>query len=384
VLDSDLDYWAVCESFVAGCPRCTAAIVLDVGSAGGTLSVGHVRGYGARPDLECHQQLSVPSLFAAPTSVGQVLCYRGRLWLAGARAAGLPARGLDLTRLAHLARGTDAGARRMAVELIRVAGRHDPGRAADALRQALRDDDPGVTAAAASVLVEVAPDAARSELDTIVPLLLRAASPAAFVALGEPAFHVALGLLGELEPPARRLVVRQIGSCGAATPEALDAVVRAFADGDAAVRREAVVASRRLGAAARPALPALVSGLRSAQPEFRRLCLIAIGEIGGLDSGGVSRVAEALGDPDAEVRGEAARVLGGLGPAAAAALPALVGRLGDAEASVRVQAAYALGALGPAARGALPELRRLLQDPHHRVRWQAGAAIGQVEGAPPG
>jgi HEAT repeat protein len=384
LLDSDLDYWAVCESFVAACPRCKEAIVLDVGGAGGTLSVGHVRGYGARPDVEYHQHLSIPSLLAEPTPVGPVLSYHGRVWLSGARAARFPARGADLPRLARLARGRDAGVRRRAVVLIGVAGRHNPDRAVGALRRALHDGDPDVALAAASALVELAPSAARSEAGTLVRLLLRAGSLAALAPLGEPALRAAVGLLGDVEPPARRLIVRHIGECGVPTPEALDAVVRAFADGDPAVRREAVVAARRLGPAARHALPALFSGLRSPDGQFRKLCLIAIGGIAGSDAASVSYVAEALGDPDPEVRGEAARALGGMGPAAAAALPSLVRRLSDVEASVRVQTAYALGALGPAARGALPELRRLLQDPHHRVRWQAGVAIQKLEGGGPG
>jgi HEAT repeat protein len=380
VLDSDLDNCAVCESFVAACPQCTAAIVLDVRDAGGAVSVGYVRGYGARPDLECHQHLCVPSLFAAFTSVGPVLCYRGRVWLPGARAAGFPARGADLTQLARLTRDTDPGTRRTAVALIRVAGRNDPGQAAGPLLQALHDDDPGVALAAASALIELAPNAARSELATIVPLAVRAGAVAELTALGEPAVRVAVDLLGDGGPPARRLIVRSIGACGAPMPEAVDALVRALDDQDTAVRREAVVAARRLGVAGRPALPALVSGLRSSDGEFRKLCLIAIGEIAGTEAASVSPVAEALGDPDAEVRREAARVLGGAGPPAAAAAPLLVRLLHDAEPSVRVQAAYALGRLGPAARDAVPELRRLLQDPHHRVRGQAGVAIRQVEG----
>jgi HEAT repeat protein len=380
VLDSGLDYWAVCESFVAACPRCTAAIVLDVGDAGGAVSVGHVWGRGARPDVDYHQQLSVPSLFAAFGPAGPVLCCRGRVWLPGARAAGFPNRGADLPQLARLAQRADTAARRTAVELIRVVGRHDPDQAAGALRQALHDDDAGVMLAAASGLLELAPNAARSEVDRIVPLLLRAGSTAQCVALGDPALRVAVGMLGDAGPPDRRSIVRYIGACGNPTPEALDALARAFADEDAAVRREAVIAARRLGPAARHTLPALVSGFGCADGEFRKLCLIAIAETAGPDAAGVGPVVEALGDPDPELRREAARVLGGVGPAAAAASPSLVRLLSDVDSSVRVQAAYALGKLGPAARDALPELRRLLQDPHHRVRAQAGVAIRQVEG----
>ena len=147
VLDSDLDYCAICESFVAACPRCTAAIVLDVSDAGGAVSVGHVRGHGARPDLECHQHLSAPSLFAAFTSVGPVLCYRGRVWLPGARATGFPARGADLIQLARLARDTNPGTRRTAVALIRVAARNDPNLAVGPLLDALHDGDPNVALA---------------------------------------------------------------------------------------------------------------------------------------------------------------------------------------------------------------------------------------------
>jgi HEAT repeat protein len=354
--------------------------VSDAGGAGG---VGHVRGYGARPDLDCHQHLSVPSLFTAFTSVGPVLRYRAKVWLPGARAAGFPAGGADLPRLARLTRDTDPGTRRTAVALIRVAGRNDPNQAAGPLLQALHDDDPDVALAAASALVELAPSAARSDLETIVPLLVRAGAAAERTALGEPALRVAVGMLGGVGPAARRLVIQSVGAGGRPASEALDALVRAFADEDAAVRREAVAAARRLGAAARRALPALAGGLWSADGEYRMLCLTAIGEIAGPDAGAVTPVVEALGDPDPGVRREAARVLGGAGPAAAVALPSLVRLLDDVEPSVRVQAAYALGKLGPAGRDALPELRRLTQDSHHRVRWQAGVAIRQVEGDAP-
>jgi hypothetical protein len=85
ILDSHLDYWAVCECFVAKCPSCKDWIVLEVGGAGG-VSVGHVRGYGARPDIWEHQHPSFPSLVAEPSSAGPVLSYRGRVWLPGARA----------------------------------------------------------------------------------------------------------------------------------------------------------------------------------------------------------------------------------------------------------------------------------------------------------
>jgi HEAT repeat protein len=360
VLDSDLDYWAVCDRFVAKCPSCKDRIVLDVGRGGG-VSVGHVRGYGARPDIWDYQHLSFPSLVAVSTSAGPVLSYRGRVWLRGAQAEQVIPQGADLSRLARLAQDRDANSRRRAVELLGVAGQHDRDQAVSALRQGLRDEDPGVALAAVDALLELAPEAALSDLGTVIPVLLRSwdRSPPrsldAFVALGEPALRMALGLLGDVGPIARRLIVRLLGGQGVSSPEALEALLGSLADEDVAVRREAAIAAGWLGAAARRTLPALLDCLRSEDQQLRRLSLRAIGAIGGCD---VAVLTEQLGDDDPEVRREAALALAQLGPAAAMAVPHLTGRLSDADVSVRIQAASALRRVGPAAQGALPELRR--------------------------
>src|SRR5262249_4855254 len=162
----------------------------------------------------------VPSLVAASTSVGPVLCYRGRVWLTGARAGPAIPQGADTARLAHLTEDPDAGLRLRAVELLEVAGPHDRDRAVGALRRASHDVDPGVASAAVHALLRLAPDAAASELGTVVPLLLRSwdrdppRSLDAFVALGEPALRVALGRLGDAGPVARRLILRHVGGQG--------------------------------------------------------------------------------------------------------------------------------------------------------------------------
>ena len=386
ILDSHLDYWAACECFVAECPSCKDRIVLRVGGAGG-VSVGHVRGYGARPDIWDHQHLSFPSLVSETTSAGPVLSYRGRVWLPGARAEPVIPQGADLAHLARLAQDSDANSRHRAVELLRVAGRHDRDQAVGALRQALRDEDLGVALAAVHALLGLAPEAALSELGTVVPVLLRSwdrtpsRSLDPFLALGEPGLRMALGMLGDVGPTARRLIVRLVGGQGVASPEALEALIHSLADPDAAVRRQAAIAAGWLGAAARRTLPALLDCLRSEDPKLRQLSLRAIGEIGG---GDVAVLAGRLGDDDPGVRQEAACALAGMGPAAAPAVPDLAGRLSDADASVRLQATSALGRIGPAAQGALPELRGLLQDPDEHVRTRASIAIGEIEAGAPG
>ena len=59
--------------------------------------------------------------------------------------------------------------------------------------------------------------AAVSELGTVVPVLLRSwdrdppRSLDTFVALGEPALRMALGMLGDVGPIARRLIIRHVG-----------------------------------------------------------------------------------------------------------------------------------------------------------------------------
>jgi HEAT repeat protein len=356
VLDSELDYWAVCDCFVAQCPSCKDQIVLDVGSGGG-LSVGHVRGYGARPDIWDHQHLSFPSLVAVSTSVGPVLSYRGRVWLRGAQAEQVIPQGADLSRLARLAQERDPNSRRLAMELLSVVGQHDRDQAVGALRQGLRDEDPAVALAAVDALLALAPEAALSDLGTVVPLLVRSwdrsppGSLDAFIALGESALRIALGLFGDVGPVARRLIVRLLGGQGLSSPEDLEALLGALADEDLAVRREAAIAAGWLGAAARPTLPALLECLRSEDQQLRRLSLRAIGAVGGCE---VAVLTEHLGDDDPEVRREAALALAEMGPAAAMAVPHLTGRLSDADVSVRIQAASALRRIGPAAQGALP------------------------------
>jgi HEAT repeat protein len=381
ILDSHLDYWAGCECFVAECPGCKDRIVLDAGGAG-ELSVGQVRGYGSRPDIWDHQRLSFPSLVAGSSSAGPVLSYRGRVWLPGARAEPVIPPGADLAHLARLARDPDADSRRQAAELLGVAGQHDRDQAVGALRQALRDEDAGVALAAIDAPQRLAREAAQSELGAVVPVLLHSwdynppRSLDTLVALGEPALRMALGMLGDVGPIARRLIIRHLGGRGVSSPEALDALLGALADQDVAVRRQAAIAAGWLGPAARRLLPALIDGSGSDDQPLRRLSLRAIGEIGGCD---VAVLTGQLGDNDPEVRREAALALAKMGPAAASAVPHLAGRLSDADVSVRLQAASALRRIGPGARGALPELRGLLRDANERVRMQAGIAIKEIE-----
>ena len=102
-----------------------------------------------------------------------MLSYRGRVWLPGARAAPVIPQGADLDHLARLAQDSDGNSRHQAVELLRVAGRHDRDRAVGALHRAMRDEDPGVAPAAVHALLGLAPEADLSELGTVVPVLLR-------------------------------------------------------------------------------------------------------------------------------------------------------------------------------------------------------------------
>jgi len=80
VLDSNLSYLAVCDSFVAKCPKCKDQIVLEITNGGESINVGHIRGYGARPDIWEHQHLKVAGLVFSEESYTRIISYHGRRW----------------------------------------------------------------------------------------------------------------------------------------------------------------------------------------------------------------------------------------------------------------------------------------------------------------
>jgi HEAT repeat protein len=134
-----------------------------------------------------------------------------------------------------------------------MAGRHDRDCAVGALRQALDDEEPEVALAALDAILRLAPEAARSEVSTVVPVLLRSwdrnpsRSLDTFVALGEPAVWMALEMLEDVGPIARRMIIRHLGGLGVSSPEVLEALVRSLADEDVAVRRQATITAGWLG-----------------------------------------------------------------------------------------------------------------------------------------
>jgi HEAT repeat protein len=143
-------------------------------------------------------------------------------------------------------------------------------------------------------------------------------------------------LLQQAEPEARRVAVQQIGKVQGR--EAAELLVRALADEDWRVRKEAATVAplleqrEEIVAALVAALEETVNiGLRNAAVE----ALVAIG------ADAVGATVEALGRLDADARKLAVEVLGGVSDSRGVA--ALAHALADEDANVRVAAAESLG-----------------------------------------
>jgi HEAT repeat protein len=187
------------------------------------------------------------------------------------------------------------------------------------------------------------------------------------------------------------------------TPAAVDALVRALEDPDAAVRdRAARALGDRRDPGAIPALAAAVVGgkggrgavwaltqfdgrslvaplaaaLRDPDPTARALAAGKLAELG--DPAIVPALVAALDDQDDHVREEVARALGRLGDPAA--LDPLLGALRkDRGAHVREEAATAVGALGAADGRVARALMTALADRHVAVRRAAAEALVALE-----
>ncbi len=220
-------------------------------------------------------------------------------------------------------------------------------------------------------------------------------------------FEAALRDVANASPKARAFAAHALGDVTDATEKrrAVDALMRAVEDDNAAVRMEACAS---LGALREPGtLPALIKRLDDGEPGVRQNAAIALGTIGHADGfeplaarlakgpadlrfQAATSLAEidsvrafepvlaALDDPDPQVIGAAALSLGAIAKSDPTrkerAIAALLTKTDHADASARFDIAYALAELGSDSGRATLEESCTDED----RAWDAVSALGEV------
>jgi len=216
--------------------------------------------------------------------------------------------------------------------------------------EALPVTDPRFVASDPAVRRLAVIDAAESDDEVFLPLLVRA-------------------LRQDVDADVRRTAAEYLAAWE--TPDAIDALCDALNDPDPGTRE---AAGDSLSALKQPDLGLrLLPRLAGATTFARTALLRALRELRLVDSAGPAHAA--LADPAATVRREAIGVLGWLRHAPA--LPSLA-RLVRDDGDTEVRRA-AVGALGFAADdGVLPTLLHALGDKHWQVREEAAATLGKL------
>ena len=160
--------------------------------------------------------------------------------------------------------------------------------------------------------------------------------------------HLIRALRTDTSAEVRAAVARTLGRIGHADPEAVEVLVAAMADANAAVRKDAAASLGQLAP-------------RIAQPEKAVQGLVA-----------------ALSDPDPSVRAASAHALARFREKAASALPALLKATQDAHANVRYAAWGAINSIGKAGEEAYPYVVQGLRDPDPRARRMATVVVGTL------
>jgi HEAT repeat protein len=195
-----------------------------------------------------------------------------------------------------------------------------------------------------------------------------------------------------------------LGAIGKTNPKQLEALGAALDDTSAEVRRQAVLAIRRLGTAAIPAMPQLVEALKHEDRDFRILVIESFRPIVSNVDDLLKPLLQATHDSDREVKRTAAYELGEIGSEAQEAVPRLfvmieddvdryaaraaVSKIGPRDVPlliekmknespfVRRTACDALNDLGAAAMPALSFLQERLADEQLREQAKQGGDYG--------
>ena len=227
------------------------------------------------------------------------------------------------------------------------------------LRDALKDPDSGVRAAAAESLgrlSEYARDAVPALVETFKD------KKADRFVRGYAAF--AIGRIG-----------------GSDAREAVPALGEALTDKDTpeAVRRSAATALGALKANGAAGAAALGQALKDTNVDVRRAAATSLGQIGAEARTALAALKEAAKDQDKFVRAQVLHVLGTMTQDVTEVLRVLTDATQDQVLEVRLAAIEALGNLGPDAKAALPVLRGFKNDSQPTIREAAVEAIKKIE-----
>ena len=187
-----------------------------------------------------------------------------------------------------------------------------------------------------------------------------------------------LEALKEREPDVRSVAVLLLGSIGAKSPQALQALVGAVEDPVLDVRLSALSALERAGPAAKEAAaPALLRRLKKGERRERLQAAKALSKVDPDESRVFPVLLDTLEDPAEEetARIAAARLLAQQGNRAREGIPVWIHLLADPSIAVRAEVTAILSQAGP---GAVPELLKALKSDDERLRLGAVEALGVV------
>jgi HEAT repeat protein len=184
--------------------------------------------------------------------------------------------------------------------------------------------------------------------------------------------------LKDEEAGVRALAASALGIIGKEAKSAVPALVEALKDKDSGVRTNAAGTLSLLGPEAKAAVPGLIEVLKHESPDLRAAAAGVLGDIGRGAGPATPALVEALKDKEARVRAAAAEALGGVGPKAKPAVPALLEALKDKDPGARAGVVFALGGIGPGAKAAVPALTRALEETIPSLRSGAALALGRI------
>ncbi len=254
--------------------------------------------------------------------------------------------------------------------------------------RALRSEDRKVRQAAARALVDLPkPEGGNPAVRKEFEKLLAESSPEviadALEAIAEIGPRAVSGLIVALKHKSVRAAVANVlGRMGPKAMQAVPALTEAFADSDAAARREILFALGRIGPEDASAVAAIIQAMEDEDENVRYSAVYALGKIGTPAAAGSGALKKNLVSEDAFFRMCSAWALAMVNPhgedIAKLTVPLLVEALKHERAFARIEAADALGRLGEGAGSAAPALQAALQDPDNGVRQAAATALKQI------
>jgi HEAT repeat protein len=160
--------------------------------------------------------------------------------------------------------------------------------------------------------------------------------------------------------------------------DAVDVLVIALRNPDAAVRSQSAAILNEIGEEAARAQPALILALKDDSEGVRSRAASALAKIGP-NADAVAALQQASADRSDTVREKATTALGYVrAEETKNAVQPLMERLKDKNDKVREQAAWALGHIGPDSKPAVGLLTEALKDPNAAVCFNALEALGHI------